>query len=324
MSKPLDRREFFLTAAPLSAAALALATVSATEARNKPSFRLVTPDGETPLAVGIASKIKVLGKNLYPKFSSVHFKVNGTTVAIREQPPYEIDWTPTETGANVLEAEIFRGTVRIAAIAKSVNVMRVLYDAIGRAVNPLFNAEQSTPSFGMANMTTGIYGFPTNYATLLNSEQIIRRIDAVLCATSGHKTVTNIPFPTNFHYVKARLWNNGFEGFRSSPRSGNAGNYELGAPNTGSTATPVITNSAGIKFYLTGWSDLQIPLLPNVPLALSIQFSHVSPNDDMEFIRFAHSRLAGQAMLYATGFYTNPSVNIGNLGTTLAVRLWTD
>ena len=292
MSK-LDRRQFFLTAAPLSAAALSLAIVSETEAQNKPSFQLVTPDGETSFAVGVAAKIKVLSKNLYPKFTSVHFKVNGTTIGIRNQPPYETDWTPTQTGANLLEAEIFRGAVRIATVARNVNVLRLLYDAIGSLSSPLFNAEQSTPSFGMANMTTGIYGFPTNYLATLEAEQIIRRIDAVLCATSGHKTVTNIPFPTNFHYVKARLWNNGLEGFRSSPRNGNAGNYEIGAPDAASTATPIATNSAGIKFYQARWSNLQLPLLRSVPLALSIQFSHVSPNDNMEFVRFAHSRLAG-------------------------------
>lgn len=326
MSKPLDRREFFLTAAPLSAAvaaaALSLATVSETKAQNKLSFHTGTDNIENFFATGVETTLKVSGKTAYPKFTRVDFKVNGELIGTRSLPPYQISWTPTQRGYHFLEAEVFRGTTKIASIVKGVNVSELLYDAMGLSNNSLINAEQSTPSFGMANLTTGIYGFPTNYVATLGEVRTITRIDAVVCATTGHKTVDNLPFPTNFHYVKARLWSNGIDGFRGSPRNGNVSNTEIGAPNLGSTTTPIITNSSGIKFYQVGWSGLQISMPMLVGLVLSIQFSHVSANDDREFVRFAHSRLIGQSMFYATGYYTSPQVASANIGAPLAVRIW--
>lgn len=318
MSKPLDRREFLLTAAPLSGALLV--TAAETKAQNKLSFHTSTDNIENFFAAGVESTLKVSGKTAYPKFTRVDFKVNGELIGTRNLPPYQISWTPTQRGYYFLEAEVFRGTTKIASIEKGVNVSDLLYDAM--ASNSLINAEQSTPSFGMANLTTGIYGFPTNYVATLGEVRTITRIDAVVCATTGHKTVDNLPFPTNFRYVKARLWNNGIDGFRSSPRNGNVSNTEIGAPNLGSTTTPVITNSAGIKFYRVGWSGLQISMPMLVGLVLSIQFSHVSANDDREFVRFAHSRLSGQSMFYATGYYTSPQVASATIGAPLAVRIW--
>jgi hypothetical protein len=318
MSK-IDRREFFLTAVPLSAAgALSLASVA--EAQNKSAFQIVSPDAENVLPLNEEILLRVISKTQYPKFLRIEYKVDGKLLGTSTQYPYLFAWTPRRLGAHVLEADIYRGNVKIASVVTSAHVL--LYDTLRASSNRSFNVEQSTPSFGMADMTTGIYGFPTNYVGTVAEQVFIKRIDTLLCATTGHKTVENLPFPTNFHYVKARLWNTGYEGFRLSPRNGNVSNTELGAPNLGSTTTPFVTNSAGIKFYLTGWSGLNISLPTLVSLVLSIQFSHVSPNDDREFIRFAHSHLPGQSMRYATGYYTNLGVNFFNLGVPLALRIW--
>lgn len=319
MSK-IDRREFFLTAAPLSAAALSLVSAAQTEAQNKQAFQIVSPDGENVLPINEEIVLRVVGKTQYPKFLRVEYKVDGELLATSTLYPYKAAWTPRRFGAHLLEADIYRGNVKIASVATNAHVL--LYDKLRTSSSRSFNIEQSTPSFGMANLATGIYGFPTHYMGTVGEPLSIKRIDTLLCATTGHKTIENIPFPTNFHYVKARLWNTGYEGFRLSPRNGNMSNTEIGAPNLGSTTTPFAVNSAGIKFYLTGWSGLNISLPSLAALVLSIQFSHVSANDDKEFIRFAHSHLPGEAMRYATGYYTNPSVNTFNLGVPLALRIW--
>jgi hypothetical protein len=170
-----------------------------------------------------------------------------------------------------------------------------------------------------------IFGLPVNFAETLNAARTIRRIDAVLSATTYFRNILeNIPFPTNYNFVAARIWNNGLAGFQSSPRRGSLSNTNIGAPNSGSTTVPVATNSRGIKYYLLSWTNLNIVLPSAVPLALAIHFSHSSPYDFTERISFARSNLPGQNLLYAGGFPgSNTPLNITAIGAS-SIRIWTD
>jgi hypothetical protein len=164
----------------------------------------------------------------------------------------------------------------------------------------------------------------TQFIGTLNAPKTIRRIDALLSATTGiTNTITNIPFPTNYLFMRARVWNNGIDGFITAPRMGNLSNTEIGMPNTGSILNPFAINSRQIKFYLTGWSNLNISLPAAAPLVLSIQNALQSMYDFTERISFAYSTLSGQPMWTAGAFYSGQKSS-GSLGSTLAVRIWTD
>lgn len=316
----IDRREFLWSFASLLALPLVLS--SRTEAQSKPKFRFILPGSENLFAVGEIVPLRIFTKTAYPRLL-VNFKVNGQLIGTATHFPYRVNWTPAQTGDYSLTAEVLAPN-RSAVIGTSVKVLNLLYDAIGREGNYRYNAENSTASFITSFFPETNYAFPTQYVGMLDAPKTIRRIDLLLSATTRiNNTTENIPFPTGFHYITARLWNNGITGFSSSPLNGNLNNVSLGVPNLGSTTAPFVTNSAGIKFYLTGWGNLNIPLPPNVPLALSTQFSINSAFDITERINFAHSTPAGQSMFYAGRQNNNPPTVL-DLGTALAVRIWVD
>ncbi len=158
----------------------------------------------------------------------------------------------------------------------------------------------------------------------LTTSRTIRRIEVLASATSG---ITNqrldIPFP-NFRSIMARFWNSGATGFQNSPIDGNAGNFNLGQPNYGSTNVRLAVNSAGISFYLIGWQNLNIPLPASVSLAMSLQFAINSPYDFTESDSIAGSSIAAQNFLRASGRINPFSINnVSAIGST-AVRIWTD
>jgi hypothetical protein len=323
----LDRREFFLTAAPLSAAAAALSLTSASEiqAQNKPSIHLITPNAENLFVAGEASTLRVLTRTRYTNFSRVDFKANGQIIGTATSFPYQITWTPAQPGNYLVEAEAFSAAgSRIAATNQTaVNVL--LYDGIGRGGNPRHNVQQQTASFITSYLPEVIYGFPTVFIGTLAAPKTIRRIDALLSAVSYYtNSPQNMPFSSiNFHYIAARLWNDGITGFGNSPQSGSLSNWDIGVPNLGSLTVPFATNSSGVNFYLTGWGNLNIPLPAMTQTVLSIQFAISSIYDFAERISFARSTLGGQTMWYASGQNNTPP-NVNNLNHTLAVRIWAD
>lgn len=310
----LNRRDFLFNLAA------SVPFLSLAEAKEKPAHRFVLPD-ESAFAVGETVPLRVFTKIAYPRLR-VDFKVNGQSIGIAPHFPYQIDWTPAQTGVYNVTAEI-SAPQTAATLQKNVDVLNLLYDAIGRRGVRFYDGENSYSSLQTLSAPHTIFGLPVNFAATLNAAQTIRRIDAVLSATTSIRNVLeNISFPINYNFVTARIWNNGLAGFQSSPRTGSLSNTNIGAPNAGSTRVPVMTNSQGIKFYLLSWTNLNIVLPPSIPLALAIHFSHTSPNDFTERISFARSSLPEQNLLYAGGF-PETSLNITNIGAS-AVRIWTD
>jgi len=316
------RRDFLFSLAPLPAV---LPLALSANADSKPSFSLVLPGNENVFVAGEAAPLRIFTKTPYPRLQ-VDFKANGQLIGTTKSFPYQINWTPTQVGDFVLTAEVFAGGTKVSVLTANVKVLNLLYDALGRLGNWRYNVEQYHPSFAMTNsIVEGFYGVVTQFIGTLNAPQTIRRIDALLSATTGiTNTTTNIPFPTNYWFMKARLWNNGKDGFINSPRNGNLNNIEIGVPNAGSTVNPFVINSGQIKFYLTGWSNLNIPLPASVPLVLSIQYSLQSPYDFTERINFAYSTLSGEPMWSASGFNSGQGQSVGSIGNTLAVRIWTE
>lgn len=312
----LNRRNFLFG----TLASLPLASV--TSAQRKPSFRFTMPD-ENVFAVGETVPLRIFTKTAYPRLH-VNFKANGQSIGTASSFPYQVNWTPAQTGNYNLTAEISAAQT-ITTENKSVDVFNLLYDAIGRRGVRFYNAEGYYPSVQTLSAPEIIFGLPVNFTETLNATRTIRRIDAVLSATTSiSNTVQNMPFPTNYNFVRARIWNDGLAGFRSSPRTGSLSNTNIGAPNSGSTTVPVATNSQGIKYYLLSWTNLNIVLPPSVPLALAIHFSHTSPYDFAERISFAQSNLPGQNLLYAGGYPgSNTPLNITGIGAS-AIRIWTD
>jgi hypothetical protein len=312
----INRREFLFSAASMSA--LSLASVSSA-AQHKPNFRFLLPDGENTFAVGEIVPLRIFTKTAYPRLQ-VNFKANGQLVGTATNFPYQINWTPAQTGDYTLTAEISAQQSSVS-LGTDVKVFNLLYDAIGRRGTRFYNVESSYSSF-QSSFPEIIYGVPVNFASTLATAQTIRRIDVVVSATTGiNNTTENIPFPS-FNFVQARLWNNGLPGFQSSPRNGTLSNTNVGAPNLGSTTVPIAVSSAGIKYYLTGWQNLNIALPPSVPLALSIQFAINSLNGFTEKISFARSNISGEQLLFASGQSGSPP-NIFNIDRS-AIRIWTD
>lgn len=313
----LSRRDFLFG---VSLASLPLA--SAANALGKPGFRVIMPD-ENVFAVGETVPLRVFTKTAFPRLR-VDFKVNGQSIGTASSFPYQINWIPAQTGNYNLTAEISAPQIR-TTLETSLSVLNLLYDAIGRRGVRFYNAEGYYPSLQTLFAPHTIFGLPVNFAETLNAARTIRRIDAVLSATTYiRNTLENIPFPINYNFVAARIWNNGLAGFQNSPRRGSLSNTNIGAPNSGSITVPVTTNSQGIKCYLLSWTNLNIVLPPSVPLALAIHFSHTSPYDFTERISFAQSNLPGQNLLYAGGFpENNTPLNITNIGAS-AIRIWTD
>jgi hypothetical protein len=316
------RRDFLFSLAPLSAA---LPLSISADAKSKPGYRLVLPDNENVFAAGETIALRIFSKTPYPRLR-VDFKANNRLIGTAKSFPYQINWTPTQTGDYVLTAEVFVGSSNVSVSTANVKVFNLLYDALGRSGNWRYNVEQHRPSFSMTNsIVEGFYGVTTQFIGTVNTPQILRRIDALLSATTGiTNTMTNIPFPTNYWFVRARLWNNGKDGFINSPRNGNLSNVEIGAPNLGSIINPLVFNSQQIKFYLTGWDGLNIPLPSAAPLVLSIQYSLQSPYDFTERVNFAFSTLTGEPMLFAGGFNNGQGQNTASISGTLAIRIWTE
>lgn len=320
MSK-LRRRDFLYSLAPLSAV---LPLTLSVDAASKPNFRFMLPGSENVFAAGKSVPLRIFTRTPYPRLR-VDFKANGQLIGTTKSFPYQVNWTPTQIGDYVLTAEIFATGANVMILTANVQVFNLLYDGLGSSGDWRYNVEQYRASFAMTNsIVEGFYGVVTQFIGTLDAPKTIRRIDALLSATTGiTNTTTNIPFPTNYWFMRARLWNNGINGFTSQPRMGNLSNIEIGVPNTGSIVNPFAINSQQIKFYLTGWSNLNIPLPAVTPLVLSIQYSLQSPYDFTERINFAYSTLSGQPMWTAGGFYTGQQSS-GSLGNTLAVRIWTD
>lgn len=317
--KTIKRREFFRGLA--STLFVPFAFASDLKAGNK-NFRFVLPNGEKTLTVGETVPLRVLTKTAFPRLS-VTFKANGQVIGTANGFPYQINWTPSQTGDYALTAEI-AGASSNTVLDTTVKVFNLLYDGIGRRGNRLHNVENHYISY----QTTAIpeangYGFPMNYLATLNTARTIRLIEVVLSATTHlYNDWRDIRFP-NFNYVMARFWNDGATGFQRSPRAGTLIDYSLGAPNFGSTSDPLTVNSQGIKYYLTGWSNLNIPLPAGVPVAMSLQFSINSLYDFTEMINIAASTLPAQDLYYASGRMSPSTINISSIGAT-AVRIWTD
>jgi hypothetical protein len=313
----LSRRNFLFG---ISLASLPL--VSSANSLGKPKFRVIMPD-ENVFAVGETVPLRVFTKTAFPRFH-VDFKVNGQSIGTAYSFPYQINWIPTQTGNYNLTAEISAPQMR-TTLDMSVSVLNLLYDAIGRRGVRFYDGESSYSSLQTLSAPEIIFGLPVNFAATLKAPRTIRRIDAVLSATTYIRNILeNMPFPTNYNFVAARIWNNGLAGFQSSPRTGSLSNTNIGAPNSGSTTVPVTTNSQGIKYYLLSWANLNIVLPPSVPLALAIHFSHSSSYDFTERISFARSNLPGQNLLYAGGYPgSNAPLNISGIGAS-SIRIWTD
>lgn len=313
----LSRRDFLFG---VSFASLPFA--SAAHAFGKPSRRFILPD-ENVFAVGETVPLRVFTKGVFPRLQ-VNFKSNGQSIGTASSFPYQISWSPTQIGDYNLTAEI-SSPQEPTILAKNVSVFNLLYDAIGRRGIRYYDGESSYSSLQTLSAPEIIFGLPVNFAATLNSTRTIRRIDAVLSATTGIRNIQeNMPFPINYNFVAARIWNNGLTGFQSSPRTGSLSNTNIGAPNSGSTTVPVATNSLGIKYYLLSWTNLNIVLPSAVPLALAIHFSHSSPYDFTERISFARSNVSEQNLLYAGGFPgSNTPLNISGIGAS-SIRIWTD
>lgn len=310
----LNRRDFLFGAL----ASLPLASVAS--AVRRPGWRFMLPD-ENVFAVGETVPLRVFTKTAYPRLQ-INFKVNGQSIGTSSSFPYEVNWIPAQNGSYNLSAEISTPQT-ITTVNKNIDVLNLLYDAIGRRGVRFYDGERNYTSLETLMAPHTIFGLPVNFAATLEAARTIRRIDAVLSATSNiTNTVRNIPFPTNYNFLTARIWNDGLAGFRNSPRRGSLSNVNIGAPNSGSTNVPLTTNSRGINYYLLSWTNLNIVLPPSVPLALAIHFSHTSAFDFAEGISFAASNLPGQNLLYAGGF-PETSLNISGIGAS-AVRIWTD
>lgn len=314
MSK-INRRDFLLNAGLISC----LPAAAAAQTGARPRFRFVLPD-ERVFAVGETVPLRIFTKTLYPRFQ-VDFKVNGQTVGTASSFPYQVNWTPAQIGDYDLTAEIIAPGSGVT-IGTTVKVLNLLYDAIGRRGTRLYTGEGYIPSY-QTQFPEIVYGVPVNYSATLGAARTIRRIDALLAATSVYtNTLENIPFPQNYNFVTARVWNNGLSGFQSSPRSGSHSNVSIGPPDPATTVVPHLINSQGIKYYLASWTNPNIVLPASVPLALSIHFSHSSNTDFAEKISFAPSTLTGQNLLYASGQNNTPP-NISSIAAT-SFRIWTD
>ncbi len=314
----IDRRDFLLGAASLAVFPI----VSAVEAAGAPGYRFLLPENDNTYEVGKTVALRVFTRTAYPRLT-VNFRVNGQLIGTATRFPYQVNWTPAQNGDYSLVAEISAPRTSIALIATAKVYNYLLYDGIGRRGSQLYRVDGSYSSFVTTYFPETIYGVPLNFTSTLAAPRIIRRIEAILSATTNiNNTTENLTFPTNFNYVQARLWNDGANGFQNSPRSGNLSNTNIGAPNFGSTSVPVAVSSNGIKYYATGWTNLNIALPSSNPLGLSIQFAINSPYDFAERINFAQSNISGQNLLYAAGQASAPP-NIFNIGAS-AIRIWAD
>lgn len=318
MSK-IDRREFLFGVA--SAAALPMMLVLEARGQRKPGFSFVLPDNENVFAVGETVPLRIFTKSLYPRFQ-VNFKANGDLIGTASSFPYKVNWVPATTGDYVLTAEV--STPNSSAIASTnVKVFNLLYDAIGRRGTCLYDIENHYSSFNSTAVPEAAsFGVPLNYNRTVNTAQRIRRIDVLISATSGITNVqTNIPFPT-INFIQLRMWNNGEIGFQNAPRIANLYDINLLLPNTGSVVTPFVTNSVGIKYYLAGWANLNIPLPAGVPVGLSIHCGISSIFDFTEMINFARSTISAPNLFYARGSLISGPPTITGIGPS-AIRLWT-
>jgi hypothetical protein len=315
----IDRRAFISSAA--SVISLPLLSALETKAANSKTFRFVLPENETTFAVGENVPLRIFTKTQYPRLQ-VNFKANGQLIGTARAFPYQVIWTPTATGDYTLTVEISALNGNFV-INENVKVFNLLYDAIGRRGNRLYNVEGLYESYH-STMIPEIagYGVPLNFVGTQLAPQTIRRIEIVVSATTRlYNDWRNLTFP-QFSFVQARLWNNGTTGFQTSPRNGNLADLNIGAPNFGSSTVPLATNAAGINYYLKGWNNLNIALPANVQTALSIHFAINSGFDFTERINFAQSSITVPPLLYASSPLPG-SQSVYQIGAS-AVRIWTD
>ncbi|HVE55254.1 MAG TPA: Ig-like domain-containing protein [Pyrinomonadaceae bacterium] len=285
-------------------------------------FRLILPENKDVYSFGDPILLRVLTKTAFPRLSVV-FKANGQTIGTAASFPYQISWMPGRTGDYTITAEISAPQTKVV-VKTVVKVYRLLYDGIGTPTNRLYNLENYYSSYqSTAIPEANSYGFPLNHIWGVNTARSIRQIELLLSSTTRlFNDWRNLPFP-QFNYVMARLWNDGPIGFANSPLGGNLGNFNLGAPVFGSTSEPFALDSQGIKYFLTGWENLNIPIPANLRIGLSLQFSIDSLNDFTERINIASSIITIQDLLYASGQLNPPTTNISPIGAS-ALRIWTD
>ncbi len=91
----IDRRNFILGAA--TSLSLPLLQSTKANAAGSPNFRFVLPENETTFAVGESVPLRIFTKTQYPRIR-VNFRANGQLIGTATNFPYQINWTPTQTG----------------------------------------------------------------------------------------------------------------------------------------------------------------------------------------------------------------------------------
>ena len=308
----LNRRDFLLYLAPVSAASTLLLTEKAFS--QSKSIQLQAPKQNQSFALGEQIRLSVLLRTQYPRLLRVDFRANGQLIGSGNWRNPNLLWTPTQSGNFTITAEAIsqQGNI-IAQSSVSVRVLNVLYDTLGGPGNWGSTGQIALPSYFLTEYEISSYQVCTQFIGTLSSPKILRRLELAAIYSANNQNLDWNQFSACF----LKIWDSNFY---SAPTTPSINYASLPGINFGDTTTPIGTAN-GLQVFHIGWDGLNINLPANASLEISIQ-KGISINSNDNF-RILASSFPGQVTKTATKFLNGPPTT-GSYPQPMAVKILVD